>query len=59
MAPEHFMAEECSPDYVNIKEIKRKLASLDIWSLGVTLYTFIYQKLPFYDEKQTVLLQKI
>ena len=43
----HFMApESCSSS--NVKGYSGKIA--DIWALGVTLYSFIYFKVPFYDD---------
>ena len=33
--------------------------SIDIWSLGILLYTFFHRKFPFYDANETVLFKKI
>jgi serine/threonine protein kinase len=31
----------------------------DIWALGVTLYCMIYKQLPFWDENEFTIIQKI
>lgn len=37
----------------------RSLQAADLWAIGITLYTFVYGRLPFHDENIVVLYDKI
>jgi len=51
----HFMSPECcDPD---CDSFSGKAA--DIWALGVTLYCMIFNILPFWDENEFQIIQKI
>jgi len=53
----HFMAPETFNEQKIEKGISGKLA--DIWSLGVTLYAFIFLVLPFYEKNLVTLINSI
>jgi calcium/calmodulin-dependent protein kinase kinase 2 len=51
----HFMAPECCDPDVSTFGGK----AVDMWALGVTLYCLIYNQLPYWDETDYGLFQKI
>jgi serine/threonine protein kinase len=60
----HFMAPECCDrkthrlnTLADVECFSGKAA--DVWALGVTLYCMIYNKLPFWDESEYGIIQKI
>ena len=51
----HFMAPECcDPD---ITEFEGR--PVDVWALGVTFYCMVFNELPFWDETDYGILNKI
>lgn len=63
----HFMAPECCDRKNQDNENEFVLAEVesfsgklvDIWALGVTLYCMTYNLLPFWDETEFGIIQKI
>ena len=51
----HFMAPECCDPDVDSFSGK----AVDVWALGVTLYCMCFNRLPFWDETEFGLFQKI
>ena len=51
----HFMAPECCDPEVDAFSGK----AVDIWALGVTLYAMIYKQLPFWDQNEYAIINKI
>ena len=49
----HFLAPECCD--TNIKTYSGTIA--DIWALGITLYAFVYNELPFTGETETEIIE--
>jgi len=50
-----FLAPECCDPSVKVYSGK----AADIWALGVTLYAFTYNRLPFYAETELQILECI
>lgn len=53
----HFMAPECLKCDGSEDGYDGRLA--DIWSLGITLYSMVYLKLPFFDFSLVELIENI
>ncbi|XP_042859766.1 calcium/calmodulin-dependent protein kinase kinase 1-like isoform X4 [Penaeus japonicus] len=48
-----------APEALSTSRHKYSGKAADIWAMGVTLYAFVYGKLPFHDENIVVLYDKI
>ena len=51
----HFLAPECCDPEIKVYSGVKA----DIWALGVTLFAFAYNKLPFYAETEIQILECI
>lgn len=48
-----------APEAIADGRVKFSGKAADIWAMGVTLYSFVYGKCPFYDNDLTILYDKI